>query len=186
MDVFEAIRERRSIKRFLARPVGRAEIERVLEAAVLAPNHRLTQPWGFVVLGPEAKRRYAETRARLKTGGVEAAGKAEEKRARIIEETLEIPQVIAVTSFVDADPVTREEDYAATWMAIQNLLLAATALGLGTKVVTGDVIGDDEMRAALGVARDHRIVAFIHMGVAAEVPAPKRRIPAAEKTRWLP
>jgi len=185
MDVFEAIRERRSIKRFLARPVGREEIERVLEAAVLAPNHRLTQPWGFVVLGPEAKRRYAEIRARLKTGGV-AVEKAEEKRSRIIEETLEIPQVIAVTSFVDADPETREEDYAATWMAIQNLLLAATALGLGTKVVTGDVIRDDEMRMALGVERDHRIVAFIHMGVAAEVPAPKRRIPAAEKTRWLP
>src|SRR5262245_6776628 len=58
MHVTDAIRERRSIKRFADRPVTRQEIEALLDAAALAPNHRLTQPWRFYVLGPAARYAY--------------------------------------------------------------------------------------------------------------------------------
>ena len=60
MDVLEAIDTRRSIKEFTGRPVTREEIERLLEAAVQSPNHRMTEPWRFYVLGREARRAYGE------------------------------------------------------------------------------------------------------------------------------
>src|SRR5215213_8861361 len=58
MNVIEAIAQRRSIKKFQDRPLTREELEPLLDAAVLAPNHHLTQPWRFYVLGPESRRRY--------------------------------------------------------------------------------------------------------------------------------
>ena len=58
MRASEAIRQRRSIKRFTGRAVTREEIEAILAAATMAPNHRLTQPWRFYVLGPEARHAY--------------------------------------------------------------------------------------------------------------------------------
>ncbi|MGH7553826.1 MAG: nitroreductase family protein, partial [Longimicrobiales bacterium] len=65
-DLFDAIQRRRSHKRFLRKPVSRRELQVMFEAAVLAPNHTLTEPWGFVVMGDDAKRSYAEIRARTK------------------------------------------------------------------------------------------------------------------------
>ena len=58
MKASQAIQERRSIRRFAERPPSREEIEALLSAAVMAPNHRLTQPWRFYVLGPEARHAY--------------------------------------------------------------------------------------------------------------------------------
>ena len=58
MSATDAIRSRRSIKRFTERPVTREEIETLLAAATLAPNHRLTNPWRFYVLGPDARHAY--------------------------------------------------------------------------------------------------------------------------------
>ncbi|HEX6943656.1 MAG TPA: nitroreductase family protein, partial [Gemmatimonadaceae bacterium] len=58
MDLSEAISSRRSVRQFSDRVITRAEIERMLDAAVQAPNHRLTQPWRFYVLGPDARRAY--------------------------------------------------------------------------------------------------------------------------------
>ena len=58
MNALDAIAARRSIKKFTDREVGPAEIEKLLDAAATAPNHRMTQPWRFYVHGPEARRAY--------------------------------------------------------------------------------------------------------------------------------
>ena len=65
MDLSEAISSRRSVRQFSSRVITRAEIERMLDAAVQAPNHRLTQPWRFYVLGPDARRAYGAEFFRL-------------------------------------------------------------------------------------------------------------------------
>ena len=70
-------------------------------------------------------------------------------------------------------------------MAIENLLLAATAMGLGTKMHSGDILEDGWLRDALQVNDRERIVAFIDVGEPAEEMPQKKRIPASEKTRWL-
>jgi nitroreductase len=94
--------------------------------------------------------------------------------------------MVAVTQRLADDPEIREEDFAATFMAIQNLCLAAAARGLGTHIKTGAVLGDAPLREALGVGEGERIVAVVQLGEPEEVPAPKAREPAEAKTRWLP
>ncbi len=94
--------------------------------------------------------------------------------------------MLAVAMTLDDNPEIREEDYAATYMAIENLCLAAVAMGLGTHVKSGGVMDDPRAREAVGVGEDERIVATISLGEPAETPTPKERRPAAELTAWVP
>ena len=186
MSILNAIRQRRSHKHFTARPVFEDEIRTMLEGAIAAPNHKLTQPWGFAVLGHRSRRKYAEIKAALKVKNEANAEFALAKREKLVAEIAAIPAVIVVTQKLDADPHRREEDYAAVFMAIQNMLLLATSMGLGTKVQTGSVMDDSQMRELVGATPEDRIVAIIHIGEPLEELPPKARISAADKTRWLP
>jgi nitroreductase len=183
-DLFDSIQARRSHKRFKPGPVDPDKIRVLLDAAVTAPNHRLTEPWGFLVLGPRARHVYADRKAFLRFGehmGVEGKAKAEQ----MIADLLAVPVVLGVTQKLDSDAVRREEDYAAVFMAVQNILLAGTALGLGTKIHTGAILHDELFRSALGLNEAERLVAVLHMGEPAEEPLARKRTPAADKTRWL-
>jgi nitroreductase len=185
MDVMEAIAARRSIKRFTDMVVTRDMIEAVLDTAVLAPNHRMTQPWRFYVLGPGSRRRYGEVLGGRKARKVEDAEAAEAVRRKVADENAALPAVIAVAIRQDENPEIREEDYAAAMMAVQNIALAATAMGLGTHIKTGAVMDDAGARAAVGVSAEERIVALVNLGEPAELPAPKPRTDARERTVWV-
>jgi nitroreductase len=185
MDLLDVIRARRSIKAFLSRPVPREELERLLEVAVHAPNHRMTQPWRFYVLGPRARRAYGEAVGGRKARKVEDPDAAEALVSKLAASHEALPAMLAVSMILDEDPRVREEDYAATFMAIQNLCLLAYADGLGTHIKTGGVMDDPRAREAVGVAEDERIVATIELGVPADVPDPKVRRPAKDLTTWL-
>lgn len=186
MSVLNAIRARRSHKNFTTRPVAKEEILTMLEGAVLAPNHKLTQPWGFLVLGPRARKRYAEIKASNRVKDEANSEFAAAKRDKIAAETAAVPAVIVVTQKVADNPARAEEDYAAVFMAIENMLLLATSMGLGSKVLTGSVMQEPALRELVGATDDQRIVAILHVGEPAEELPPKARIPAADKTRWLP
>ena len=186
MDVLEAIRTRRSIRQFSDRPVGREEIERLLEAAVAAPNHRLTQPWRFYVLGAVARRAYGETLGARKAKKIEDPAAARAMVEKVAAAEAALPAMIAVSTTLDESPEIREEDYAATMMAVQNLLLAAHAAGLGAHLKTGAVMDDPRTRSAIGVPDGERIVATIQLGEPAVIPEAKPRRPASEVTTWLP
>lgn len=185
MNVIEAINARRSVKKFTGRPVSRSEIETLLAAAVMAPNHRMTQPWRFIVLGPVARRKFGAVLGARKARKVEDPAAAASVREKVTEEHAALPAMIAVAMHLAEDPETREEDFAATWMAIQNIVLAAQELGLGSHIKTGAVMDDPATREALGVDQNTRIVATIHLGEPAEIPTMKPRVSAAERTRWL-
>lgn len=186
MDVFDAFAARRSIKSFTDRTLQREEIERLLEAAVLAPNHRLTQPWRFHVLGPEARRAYGEVLGARKARKVENEAAGALVRKKVAEEHAALPSMIAVSMRLDENPEIREEDYASAFMAIENLSLAAVALGLGAHIKTGAVMNDPGAREAAGIPEGERLVAIVNVGEPAVVAAPKPRTPAPELTRWLP
>src|SRR6185503_12703972 len=185
MNVADAITQRRSIKKFLDRPVTRAEIEALLEAAVLAPNHRLTQPWRFYVLGPEARRRYGITLGERKAKKLPDADAASAVREKTAAEYEGFPALIAVAMVQSESPETREEDYAAVMQATLNIMLAAVDRGLGTHMRTGAVMDDPAARAAVGVSDGERIVAIVSVGVPAELPPPKARQGAAAVTTWV-
>ena len=186
MDLHEAIHTRRSIKQFTSRPVSRGEIERLLDAAIQAPNHRMTQPWRFYVLGPEARRKYGEALGARKAKKVEDPEAARAVAEKVAAQEAGLPAMIAVTQTVDQNPEIREEDYAAIMMAVQNLLLAAHAEGLGTHVRSGAVMDDPRARAAVGVPEGERIVALIQLGEPAAAPEKKARRRAADVTTWVP
>ncbi|HKN65288.1 MAG TPA: nitroreductase [Gemmatimonadaceae bacterium] len=186
MTIPAIIEQRRSVKKFTSRAVTRAEIETLLEAAILAPNHRLTRPWRFYVLGPESRYAYGlalgERKARKLTDQVAASA----MRETIALEHRDLPCMIAVSIAQSENPEIREEDYAAAMMAIENLALTAVSLGLGTHIKTGGVMGDEASRAAVGVSGSERIVAIVNVGEPAEAPPAKKREPATICTVWRP
>src|ERR1700716_2186910 len=96
MRTSDAIRERRSIKRFTNRPVARDEIETLLTAATLAPNHRLTQPWRFYVLGPEGRHAYGLALGQRKAKKIEDPQAAGAMRENVAAEHRALPGMIAV------------------------------------------------------------------------------------------
>jgi nitroreductase len=186
MNVIDAIRERRSVKEYSDEPVDRETLTALLELAVLAPNHRMTAPWGFLVLGPEARRAYGEVKGGRRARKVDDPDVAETILRKTIEEAVALPALVAVTQRLDDDAEIREEDFASVYMGIQNVLLAAMELGLGAHVKTGAVLDDPATRAAFGVGPDDRVVALVQLGTPAAIPKPKPRRSAAEVTRWLP
>ena len=186
MDIPEIIQQRRSIKKFTDRAVTQAAIETLLEAAILAPNHRLTRPWRFYVLGPESRYAYGLALGERKARKLPDPAAARALRETIAAEHRELPCMIAVSILQNENPETREEDYAAAMMAIENLALTAVALGLGTHIKTGGVMGDAASRAAAGVSEGERIVAIVNVGVPAELPPPRKHEPATRVTVWRP
>lgn len=184
VDVLEAIEQRRSIKSFTDRTVTRAEIEALLAAATLAPNHRMTEPWRFYVLGAEARRAYGDVLGARKARRVEDPEAAAAVRAKVAAEHAALPAAIAVAMTVSDDAERLREDYAATWMAVGNLSLAAVARGLGTHIKTGAVMDDPAARTAIGVPDDQRVVAFLYVGEPATLPDAKARTPASDVTVW--
>jgi nitroreductase len=171
MPLADLLQRRRSIKRFTDRPVTRAEIETLLAAAVLAPNHRLTEPWRFYVLGPEAREAYGRALGVRKAKKIEDPEASRTMRERVAAEHRALPCMIAVAVVKSDNQEISDEDYAATMMGVQNMMLAAVELGLGTAIRTGGVMGDDAARAAAGVAENERIIAIVNVGEPAETPA---------------
>ena len=143
MDAIEAIQRRTSVRRFRPDPVPRETIELLLDCAVRAPNHKLTEPWRFAVLTGEARPGFAEHPGphRLKRyddpaiargpggHGQAAAGDAGDPGRH----RRHGPGVTRTSS-------TREEDYAAVMMATANLMTAAQSFGLGTYLKTGGIM----------------------------------------------
>jgi nitroreductase len=182
----DAIRERRSIKRFTDRPVSREEIEALLAAATLAPNHRLTNPWRFYVLGPNAREGYGRALGDRKAKKQTDPAKAAEVRETVAAEHRALPVMIAVAVIEAADAEQREEDYAATMMGVQNIMLRALEMGLGTSIKSGGIMSDPAARAAVGIPDGQRIVAVINVGQPAEVPPAKQKTAAGDLTTWMP
>ncbi|MGH7622129.1 MAG: nitroreductase family protein [Gemmatimonadaceae bacterium] len=186
MPLMNILRQRRSIKRFTNRPVSRDEVETLLTAATLAPNHRLTQPWRFYVLGPHARLAYGLALGERKARKLDDAGAADVLRDKVAEEHRALPCMIAVAIARNESSEIAEEDYAAAMMGIENLALAAVELGLGTHIKTGGVMSDPAARAAVGVSDVERIIAIVNVGEPAEVPPPKPRRGASGLTTWQP
>jgi nitroreductase len=145
--VDDAIRTRRTIKAYDPTPVPREVLGELFELARWAPNHHLTQPWRFRVLGPQSL-------AALKAAaGEEAAAKLD--RA---------PTLVVASAVQEGDPVQDEEDLLATACATYAVLLAAHARGLAGYWRTPEVLRTPEGRAACGVPVGEHVLGLIHLG----------------------
>lgn len=185
MTVEDAIRARVSVKEYVEKEVSRERIERLLELANVVPNHRMTQPLEYRVLGDGAKTAYAEVLAGRKAAKIDDPKTARAVTEKVVRRHTSIPAMIAVLVHEDENPEIREEDYATAFMAIQNLSLAAVEMGFGTHIKTGAVMGESRLRRALEVADEQRVAAILFLGEPAEVPEARDRVAASERTRWL-
>ncbi len=187
MSVLDVIKSRRSVPKMRPDAVPREVLEEMLEAAVWAPNHRLTEPWRFYVLRENSKRRFAEIRRRFRAATLPNPEAPEAIKAldRLYQDTISTPAFIVATVHQAPDEEVREEDTAATFIAAQNMMLVAGERGVGTYMRTGALLRDPELRALIGVEDDRRLLAIIYVGYPADGLPQKRRTPAAERTVWL-
>lgn len=184
MDIFEAIHQRHSIKKVKQDPVPRDLIEKILDAAVQAPNHYKVRPWRFVVLSGEGQ---------VRLGDVMAASTAEhhpEYPPEVLDKCRATPLQAPVVIAVGVDKPTESkvlelENYAAAAAATQNMLLAAHALGLGAKWRTGEWAHDVKVKEFLGFDPDQHIIGFIYIGYPQFVAEYPPRPSFEDRTVWM-
>jgi nitroreductase len=169
VDVDAAIRSRRTHKAYGAEPVDRETLDELFELARWAPNHNLTNPWRFRVLGPEALRKLKQA------AGPEAAEKLD--RA---------PTLVVASAKGHEDPVQDEEDLLASGVAAYIILLGAHARGLAGYWRTPAVLRTPEGRAAVGLEDDERFVGLLHLGPARQEKPPPERAPSRAFVSYLP
>jgi nitroreductase len=169
VDVEQAIRSRRTHKVYGSEPVPRETLDELFELARWAPNHNLTNPWRFRVLGPESLARLKEA------AGEEAAAKLD--RA---------PTLVVVSVAESGDPVQDEEDYAATAVAAYIVLLGAHARGLAGYWRTPEVLRTPGGCSAAGLAEGERAVGLLHLGPLRQEKEPTERMAPGEFVTYLP
>jgi nitroreductase len=186
MNVEEAIRSRRSIFHFRAEPVPAETLDRLLEFGIWAPNHHLTEPWRFTVLGESVRQTLAERYGDLQVKKA-PADIASEIRERLcaagVAKFLSKPSIVVVSCLQQGDEQRRREDYAAAYCAVQNVQLAAWAEGVGMQISTNALIHDPETYTLLGIdPEQEQILSFLYAGYPAEIPTQHRR-PLADVVR---
>ena len=169
MDVESAIRGRRTSKQFGSEALDEGTLRDLLGLALHAPNHHLTQPWRFRVLGPETRRRLDE-----------CCGEKEAIKLR------RAPTLVLATAALSGDPRTDEEDLAAVASGVYAVLLGATARGLASYWRTPAAFEEAGARAILGLDPSEKIVALIHLGPKVSEPPRKERLPLDDLLTVLP
>jgi nitroreductase len=183
METLDAIMTRRSVAKVSAERPPRALIAKLLEAAVRAPTHHLTQPWRFVVLAGDARRGLGDAWAAADL----REGKRDPDQARA--KALRAPVIVTVIECLKPHlpKVVEIEEHYAVGAAVQNLLLAAHDLGLAAMIRTGPAAGHPEVRDFLELEDCELVAGFVYVGF--PVPdAPERpltrRTSAGDLTQW--
>ncbi len=187
--VFKVIRHRRDVRHFLPTPVPDAVLRRILEMAHLAPSVGFMQPWNFLVIAAVAVRHrvkavFEEVNAQEQARIDDPARK--ELYARLtLEGILEAPLNIAVTCdlsrdapFVLGRAPTPQTDLFSTCLAVQNLWLAARALGVGVGWVS--ILDREAVEQLLGLPPGVQLVAYLCVGYPVEF----RPRPLLEEVGW--
>ncbi|BCJ85245.1 nitroreductase family protein [Effusibacillus dendaii] len=160
-NVLETIRTRRTIKTFKPDPVARELLQELLNAASWAPNHRMTEPWQVLFVGPETR---AKLHHKTDFGGA--------------------PVLLAILCEPGKTEIDQEEHYAAVACFITNFMLAAWEKGIGTG--WSSLAASQHVRELLGVQEGTKVVGLLPVGYPAEVPSPKERTPMEQKIKYLP
>lgn len=184
MDVFAAIHTRHSIGKVKPDPVPRSVIEKLLLAAVQAPNHFKVRPWRFVVLSGDARRRLGD--AMVESQRARQPDLPPETYEKTRSLPLRAPVIIAVGVDRPSEPRVLEiENVCAVAAAIQNLLLAAHAEGLGAIWRTGEWAYDPHIKTFLGFDPQQHLLGFVYVGYPEFVPDSTPRPGFEDRTTWM-
>lgn len=167
----DIIRSRRTIHSFKADRPSDELIQQAIELARWAPNHRLTEPWRFHVLGPQTIAAIVELNAQITAAksGPDAANKKRQQWASV-------PSWVIVTCARNVDEILHQEDYASCCCAIQNFAIALWSAGVGVKWTTGKVTRDPEFLKLISVNPEERtVVGMLWLGYPQEIPHQARK-----------
>ncbi len=181
-SLYRTIYGRRMSWNFTDRPVSKTVIERMLDASVWAPNHRLTEPWRFVVLEKDspARTKAADLACEAVIQRTGNEDRAEAGRNKVLDP----PYVIYVYCVPGPDDETTRENYAAVCCAAQNISLAGAAEGLAVTWETGGITRHEGLNAALGAADDWALVTMLLIGYPGDAPR-SRRTAVSNLSRWF-
>lgn len=152
----ERIRGRRTVALYLQTPVDRQVVLDAIEVARWAPNHHVTEPWHFYLLGDQTMKENVELIRRItsENGGADK-GDFKAKAAAAI------PGWLVLTCRKSEDDVLQREDYASCCCAMQNLMLYLSEAGVGSKWATGAIAEDGRFLDMLGIDREKELVVGI-------------------------
>src|SRR5436190_14597801 len=171
MDLEAAIRTRRTHKAYGPEPVDRATLLELFELARWAPNHHLTNPWRFRVLGERARARLGREAERAEAGSARKLDRA--------------PTLIVASAALEGDAHQRREDLLATAVASYIVLLGAHARGLAGYWRTVPLLGSERGRGALGIPAHEEPVGLLHLGRPLQARRAPGRAPVEEFARFL-
>ncbi len=182
LSVYHAIYGRRSAWKFSGAAVDPMAVERMLDAAVWAPNHRMTEPWRFFVLEQDSPARHKAAELAYefqleRTGDGQRANAARQK-------VLEPPVVIYVYTVPGPNDETTKENYASVCIAAHNISLAGAAEGLAVTWETGGVTRHPSLKGLLGADESWEMATMLLIGHPGEHPV-SRRSPASGFVRWF-
>ena len=182
VNVYQALYGRRMAWKFKDQRVNREAVERMLETAVWAPNHRMTEPWRFFVLGKDSQARKKAADLAYEFA-LERSGN--ERRAEGTRQAVADPPMLMYVYYMPGpNEETTMENYAAVCCAVQNIALAGVAEGLAVTWETGGATRHPKLGEALGAGEDWIMAAMISVGVPDEEPD-SRRTPASNFVHWL-
>jgi len=171
MDVEKAIRSRRTHKAFAARPLQRAALDELLELARWAPNHHLTNPWRFRVLGERSRERLMALAESHEEGAAAKLARA--------------PTLVAVSALQSGDAAQDREDLLASAVAAYIVLLGAHARGLAGYWRTVALLDDPQGREILGIGEREAPVGLLYLGEPVQRQRVPERAPLAEVVSYL-
>lgn len=158
--------------------MDRATLEELLELARWAPNHNLTNPWRFRVLGPASLGRLKEAAAKLAVDGAPAGADLEKIGEAAAAKLDRAPTLVVCSVVQSGDAVQDEEDRHAAACAAYVVLLAAHSRGLAAYWRTPAVLRSDAGRSAVGLPDDEHFIGLLHLGKARQqVDVPERADP---------
>jgi nitroreductase len=172
MHIEEAIRTRRTHKAFRAEPVPAAVLDELFDLARWAPNHHVTNPWRFRVIGERTRDELMALAEAHKPGSAVKLARA--------------PTLVAASAMLSGEPAQDREDLLATGVAAYIVLLGAHARGLAGYWRTVPLLDEPEARAMLGLAASESPVGLLHLGRAVETQRIPERAPVADIVRYLP
>ena len=184
MEVFEAIYALQSVGKVKPDLVPRELLEKLLSAAVQAPNHHKVRPWRFVIMTGQAREKLGEAMAQSLHAVKPEATVDDLQRERL--KPLRAPVLVAVAVDKPTLPKVIEiENICAAAAAVQNLLLAAHALGLGAMWRTGAAATDPAIKHFLGLEADQHLIGFVYVGYPRDAILPRERPSFEDRTVWM-
>lgn len=191
----QAIETRRSIRKFKTDPVPREHLEQILEAARLAPSSCNNQTWKFLVLGPESRERALGTmdrviREKMENGGNRQTLAGAARTLRIMKAAPELIFVVNPDAGSMLAPIEGMDhamellDTVSVGAAVENLILEAETLGLGTLWIGFTIVAYDEIVEALGISG--QLLCSVAVGYPDEQPPARPRKTFEEIVEWMP